>query len=152
MINHTKPYSYISDPAVATFDDSGPRTVMDAKCGICARGARWIARCDTPVEFGIIPMQSELGAALLTHYGMDPTDPTSWLYLEDGVPYTSLNAFVRVGRRLGGINHIFRPLSWLPTKVQNWMYLLVARNRYRLSKSVDMCGLPDPELQKRLIQ
>ena len=60
---------------------------MDAHCALCARGAAWIARNDRLAEFKIVPLQSELGNALMIHYAMDPEDPTSWLYLEDGRAY-----------------------------------------------------------------
>ena len=103
--------SYRSDPSVPDFDDDGPRTVMDARCGLCARGARWIARSDRKQEFRIIPAQSELGAALFRHYGLDPLDPVSWLYIVDGKAYTSLDAIIRVGRRLGGVSGLFAMLT-----------------------------------------
>ena len=72
-------HSYRSDPSVQDFDDDGPRTVMDERCGLCARGARWIARSDRKREFQIIPAQSELGVALFRHCGLDPLFPISWL-------------------------------------------------------------------------
>ncbi len=145
-------YSHRDDPAVPAFDDEGARCVMDAHCALCARGARWIAKADKAGEFRIIPLQSDLGRALMIHYGMDPDDPTSWLYLEDGTPYTSLYALTRVARRLGGIWHVLRVLNTVPRAVQDPLYRAVARNRYRLFGRGDLCAMPDPDVQKRLLQ
>lgn len=150
-LTHRAPYAYRDDPAVPDFDDSGPRTVMDARCGLCARGARWIARNDRDGAFRIIPMQSDLGAALFTHFGLDLADPASWLFLEDGRGYTSLDAIMRVGARLGGPSSLLRAFRILPRGLQDRAYGLIARNRYRLSRRVDLCALPDPEVQRRLI-
>ena len=144
-------YSHRSDPDVPHFDDTGPRCVMDAHCALCARGARWIARADRRREFRIIPLQSDLGRALMVHYGMDPDDPTSWLYLEDGVPHQSLRAFTRVARRLGGFWHVVRLLNVLPVAVQDPLYRVVARNRYRLFGRGDLCAMPDAQVQERLM-
>ena len=144
-------YTHRADPSVPKFDDTGPRTVMDAHCALCARGARWIARRDKAREFRIIPLQSELGRALMTHYGMDPHDPTSWLYLEDGIPHTSLHAFTRVARRIGGIWHIVRLLNILPPSLQDPLYYLVARNRIRMFGKGDLCNMPDAAVQERLM-
>ena len=94
-------FSWRNDPDVPTFSDTGPRAVMDAHCAICARGARWIARNDKKGEFGIIPVQSELGRALMIHHGIDPEDPLSWLYLEDGHGYESVEAMIRTGQSMG---------------------------------------------------
>ena len=145
-------YSHRQDPTVPAFDDAGPRCVMDAHCALCARGARWIARRDKRQEFKIIPLQSDLGRALMVHYKMDPDDPTSWLYLEDGTPYTSLYAFTQVARRIGGIWHILRLLNLMPRGLQDPLYRAVARNRYRVFGRADLCAMPDPDVQSRLLQ
>ncbi len=149
---NTTPHSYRADPMVPEFDDVGQLTVMDARCGLCAKGARWIAHNDKKSEFQIILMQSELGAALFRHYGIDPDDPASWLYMEDGLAYSSADAIIRVGQRLGGIWKALIMLRIIPPFILDYCYGLVARNRIRLSGTADLCNLPDPEIQKRLLQ
>lgn len=126
--------------------------MMDAHCSLCACGAAWIAHNDHREEFRIVPLQSQLGDALMKHYAMDPADPTSWLFLLDGQAYASLEAFMRVGRRLGRIWNILMVFQVLPIRLQDTLYALVARNRYRWFGSGDLCSLPDPEVQKRLMQ
>lgn len=125
---------------------------MDAHCALCARGATWIARHDRAQEFTIIPVQSELGSALMRHYGLDPTDPLSWLYLENGRAYSSLDALMRAGRRLGGVWKGLTILRILPAPLQDRLYAWVARNRYRMFGRADLCALPDPDVQKRLLR
>lgn len=149
-LNHS-PFSYLNDSSVPQFSAGDAFTVMDAHCSLCARGARWIARNDVRREFVIVPLQSEIGGALMRHYGLDPSDPTSWLYIENGLAYSSLDAFIRVGLRLGGIWRSLGILRLLPRALQDWMYLVVARNRYRIFGKTDMCSLPDAEVQKRLL-
>ncbi|MBL4813240.1 MAG: DUF393 domain-containing protein [Rhodobacteraceae bacterium] len=146
------PYSYQNDASVPFFEASPCITVMDADCGLCAKGATWIAQSDTARDFSIVPLQSTLGHALMHHYGLDPSDPLSWLYIEDGVAYTSLDALIRVGKRLGGKWHVLRLLRSLPPPVQDGLYGMVARNRIRLSGRADLCASPNPEVQKRLIR
>ncbi|SLN25753.1 hypothetical protein ROA7450_01065 [Roseovarius albus] len=151
MLRLHAPFSYKSDPKVPTFEAGEIFTVMDAQCALCARGARWIAQNDTQHEFRILPIQSPAGRALLHHYGLDPDDPTTWLYVEYGIAYTSLDALARVGTRLGGIWRMLHLFHLLPEAFQNPLYRAVARNRYRLFGRADLCTLPDPEVRKRLI-
>lgn len=146
------PFSYLHDKSVPDFAAGNVFTVMDARCSLCARGAAWIARNDTAQEFTIIPLQSKVGSALMLHYGLDPADPASWLYLENGRAYSSLDAFIRVGRRLGGLWKALGVLRILPTSVQDILYRVVARNRYRLFGSTDLCALPNADVQKRLLR
>lgn len=151
MSLNSEDFSWRSDPHIADFDDSGPVTVMDAHCALCARGAKWIARNDTDKAFRIIPLQSERGRALMRHYDMDADDPLGWLYLENGRAYSSLDATIRVARRLGGIWKSLALLRLMPRPLQDRLYRLVARNRYRWFGRADLCNLPDPEVRERLL-
>lgn len=145
------PFSYRADPAIPAFDDGGPVAFMDGECALCTRGARLICKVDRREEFRIAATQSDLGRAVLTHYGLDPADPDSWLYLEDGRAFTSIDAIIRVGRRVGGWGRLLAPLAILPRPVQDWLYRRLARNRYALLGRTDMCAVPDPALRRRLI-
>jgi predicted DCC family thiol-disulfide oxidoreductase YuxK len=147
-----QPYSWRDDATVPNFADQGSITVMDAQCGLCARGARWIARQDRAGEFRIVPLQSPLGAALMRHFNMDPEDPLSWLYLEDGRGYSSLDAMMRVGSRLGGVWRGLSALRLIPKPMRDVIYGSVARNRYRVMGRADLCNLPDPAVQARLMR
>ncbi|GHB46872.1 thiol-disulfide oxidoreductase [Pseudovibrio japonicus] len=143
-------FSYREDANVPAFPDEGPISVMDATCGLCAKAASWIAHNDRTGDFKIVPLQSDLGEALARHYGVDPTNPSTWLYLEAGSAYTSLDALTRVGSRLGGIWKLLITLRILPSPLQDALYSLVARNRYKLWGRTDLCSLPDPEVQERI--
>lgn len=147
-----EPYSYRADPSVPAFDDRRAITVMDGECVLCSFGARLIARFDAANEFRICRTQSSLGRALLLHYGLAPDDPESWLLLVDGRAYSSLDAMIRAGRRVGGVGLVLQPLRLLPQVVQDWLYRRLARNRYRLFGRTDMCSIPDPALRARLIE
>lgn len=145
-------FSYRADPAVPAFDDRGPVVFVDGTCAFCSRSAQVIARLDRAMEFRICAVQSPLGRAVLAHYGLDPDDPDSWLYLADGRAETSLAAVVAVARRLGGLPRILTaPLGWLPRRLADWLYRRVARNRYRIMGRTDMCAMPDPAFRARLI-
>lgn len=145
-------FSFRDDPSVPPFDDAGIYTVMDANCGLCERGALWILKNDPSASIRIIPMQTPLGSALLRHYGMSPDDPTSWLLIEDGKARTSLDAIMRTGYLLGGIWRVLSVFRIIPRGIQNRVYGVIARNRYRFFGTGDLCALPDPEVQKRIIK
>jgi len=144
-------FSYRTDAAVPSFDDSGPVAFMDGECALCTRGARIIAKLDRRQEFKICTTQSALGQAVLRHYGLDPADPDSWLYLQDGKAYSSMDAIIHAGKRLGGWGNSVRAISIWPRPVRNWLYRRIARNRYAMLGRTDMCAVPDPDLRRRLL-
>ncbi len=149
----TRPaYAYRDDPDVPAFPDQGPVVFMDGDCALCSFGARLIARHDRARHFRICPVQSITGRAVLRHFGLNPTDPDTWLLLMDGKAYTSLDAVIRAGRRVGGPGSLLQPLRLLPRPLQDWLYRRIARNRYRLFGRADICAIPDPALRARLIE
>ena len=145
-------YSYRDDPDVPEFPDEHPVVFMDGECALCSRAARLIVARDKSRSMRICPTQSELAHSVFAHYQLDASDPETWLYLEHGRPWTSMAGIIRVGRQLGGLARTTEIFALLPARMQNWLYLKLAQNRYRLFGHTDMCSLPDPELQKRLLR
>lgn len=88
----------------------------------------------------------------MRHYGLAPDDPASWLFLDDGLPHADVEALLHAGWRLGGWARLTAVLRILPKPVREGLYRYVARNRYRIFGHADMCALPDPAFQKRLLQ
>ena len=147
-----KAFSFRDDPNVPPFEDHAPVAVMDAECAFCSWSARLLHRLDKSGEVRICPIQSPLGAALARHYGLDPSDPASWLFLDEGRPFVDLEAVIRAGQRIGGWARLTVLFRVFPRPMRNRLYQAVARNRYRLFGKADMCALPDPRFQKRLLQ
>lgn len=148
---HAATFSHRIDPAVPGFPDEGAVVFVDATCGACSRLARVIARLDRRAEFRICPAGSPLGRRVLLHYGVDPDDPESWLYLEAGRPFTGMSAVIQAGRRLGGWARCVTVLAALPRPLQDWLYRRIARNRYRIAGRADLCAVADPAVIRRLI-
>lgn len=143
-------HSYRDDPSVPAFDDGGPIAVMDGACVLCTRGARMIARFDRSRAFRICPTQSEIGAALARHYGLEPDDPETWLFLEDGRAWSGMEAILRIGAAVGGPGRLLGAMRIVPRAGREWLYRRIAHNRYVFGRT-DMCSVPDPELRARLM-
>jgi len=152
LVKSQPAYSYLDDPDVPAFDHDGPVTFMDGDCVLCTTGARMIARFDRKNEFRICRVQTNLGQAMLRHYGLDPNNPESWLYLVDGKAWTSLDAMIRAGARIGGIGWLMQVFRLLPRRVQDWLYVRIARNRYAVFGRADMCAVGDAGLRARLLE
>ncbi|MDU8913388.1 thiol-disulfide oxidoreductase DCC family protein [Aestuariicoccus sp. MJ-SS9] len=148
--NEHKAFSYREDPNVPDFDDDGLIAVMDGDCAVCSLGARLIARFDRREQFKICIVQSQTGTALVEHYGLDPQDPETWLFLENGKAWSGMEAIIRIGEGLGGIGRVSTAMRILPQPFREWLYRRIARNRYRFGRT-DMCALPDERLRRRLM-
>lgn len=146
------PFSFRQDPQVPQFSDDAPLAVMDAECAACSWGARVIHRLDRSGTVRICPVQTPLGTALLRHYGLKPSDPSSWLFIDEGVAYQDFEAVVHAGRLFGGWGRLAAVLLILPRRLRDWLYRRLARNRYALFGRADFCAIPDPAFQRRLLR
>lgn len=131
--------------------DDPPVAVMDGTCALCSWGARMIHRLDRTREIRIATIQGKTGAALMRAHGLDPLDPDSWLFIEDGTVWRDFDAVIRVGERSGGWGRACSVLRLIPRSLRDWLYARMARNRYAMFGRGDMCALPDPAFRARLL-
>ncbi|MEM6973722.1 MAG: DCC1-like thiol-disulfide oxidoreductase family protein [Pseudomonadota bacterium] len=146
------PYAYRDDPAVPEFPDDGPVLFVDGDCTLCSIWARFVARHDRAGAFRLCAVQTPLGRAVMTHFGLDPDNPESWLCLHRGRGYEGMEGIRVATGIMGGWPALIGRLVMLPpAPVRRWLYARMARNRYRLLGRTDLCALPDERLRARLI-
>ena len=91
--------------------------------------------------FRLVPTQSPLGQALLTHYGVSPDDPATMLLMQDGVARERSDAVLAIAAQLPA------PYRWAiigriaPRFIRDRLYDFVARRRRRFPGST-WCALP----------
>jgi predicted DCC family thiol-disulfide oxidoreductase YuxK len=110
-----------------------------------------IDRLDRSGEIRICPVQTTLGRALLSHYGLRVDNPETWLLLERGQVLGDFEAMIRVGERSGGWGRGLSLLRIVPLGLRNRLYGWIARNRYRWFGRGDLCALPSATLRARLM-
>ncbi|MEM8979049.1 MAG: DCC1-like thiol-disulfide oxidoreductase family protein [Pseudomonadota bacterium] len=147
----TEPYSWRARSDVPAFEDTGILLVMDGECALCSGAARFIARLDTRDRVRIATAQSDLGRALFRHFAIEEGDPETWLMLEAGQAYGSIDAITRLFPRLHWGFMPVRVLRVLPLRLQDWIYARIARNRYAIFGRSDLCSVPDAALRAKLI-
>jgi predicted DCC family thiol-disulfide oxidoreductase YuxK len=122
-----------------------PTVVFDAVCVLCCAGLKWIVRHDKRAHWRFLAMQSERGAAALTRAGISPRAPASFLVLYQGRCYSESEACLVIARDVGGI---YKPLAAaariVPRSIRDWVYRLIARNRYAWFGRLQSCYVPLP--------
>ncbi len=131
---------------------ASPVIVFDGVCNVCDRSVQFVLQRDTAKVFKFASMQGAFGAALMERAGLNPEDPDSFLLFEEGTTYQNSEAVIRILKKLDGpwpfLGGVF---GLIPKPVRNWLYYLIARNRYRWFGKKDSCPLPPPDLQKRFL-
>jgi len=141
--------SYRDDPAMPTFDDGRALFVFDGVCVLCSGGASWIMRHDKRARVNFTPAQGTLGQALYAHYGVAMNE--SYLLIADGRAFTASRGYLELCRILGGWWHVLRVTAVIPEYLRDWLYALIARNRYRWFGKADYCSLLTAAQRSRLV-
>src|ERR1700733_10306798 len=105
--------------------------VLDGMCHVCSGGVRFLARHHIVPPFKLVPMQSAEGKALLSQYGIDPKDPTTFLVLDRGLILTQSAASIHLMAEMSGLWRLAVIARVIPRAWRDWLYRLLARNRYR---------------------
>jgi predicted DCC family thiol-disulfide oxidoreductase YuxK len=90
-------------------------------------------------------MQSDHGQALLVEHGIDVNDPTTFLVLDGGLALTQSDGVLHILREIGGIWRFVALGRVLPKSWRDWLYDVLARNRYKWFGRRAECYVPPTE-------
>lgn len=127
--------------------------LFDGVCNLCNSTVQFIIRHDKSGRFQFASQQSEAGQRLLYRHGI-PTEAAladSVVVIEREKVWLESDAAFHILYRLGGVWSILAVLWFLPKRLRDWAYRLVAKNRYRLFGRRESCMVPTPELKKRFL-
>jgi predicted DCC family thiol-disulfide oxidoreductase YuxK len=116
--------------------------VFDGICHVCSGGVRFLERHRIEPSFRLIPMQAPEGKALLAEYGIDPDDPVTFLVLDQGRHFTQSDGSIHIIAAMGGLWRLVLMACMIPKPARDWLYRLLARNRYRWFGRRSSCYVP----------
>jgi predicted DCC family thiol-disulfide oxidoreductase YuxK len=141
----------LADEAKAALAAEGPIVLYDGVCGLCNRSVQLILRNDRRGRFRFAALQSDTGRALLEKFGLPPEALDSVVLVEGGRAWRKSRAALRIARRMDAPWPLLWPLMIVPRPVGDFLYGLVAKNRYRIFGKLDACMIPPPEVRARFL-
>lgn len=126
--------------------------LFDAVCVICNGWAKFLIKYDKKIQFKLVSAQSELGTALLKHYQMSTEHYTTMVVIKDGKLYTESTALPKVMQHLGFPFSLMNAGYFIPRFIRDFLYRLVALNRYKLFGKTDSCLIPSLENKRHFLE
>lgn len=126
--------------------------LFDAVCVICNGWAKFLIKYDKKIQFKLVSAQSELGIALLKHYQMSTEHYTTMVVIKDGKLYTESTALLKVIQHLGFPFSLMNAGYFIPRFIRDFLYRLVALNRYKLFGKTDSCLIPSHENKRHFLE
>ncbi len=125
--------------------------VFDGVCNFCSGTVRLVTFMDPEGLISFSPIQSAYGQILCRDAGVDPDDPTTFLFFDRGRAVQASDAMAALAARLN------RPWRWLrfitlaPRPLRDGVYRWIAVNRYRLFGKRTTCMVPTREMRARFL-
>ena len=131
--------------------------LYDGVCGLCSRLLQFVLKRDRRAVFTFAPLQGALGRRMVERFGGDPDQLTSFRVLanyRESRPQmlSRSSAALFVAFELGRPWKMAQLVRVLPTSLLDYVYDVVARNRYRVFGRAEQCPTPRPEFRDRFVQ
>lgn len=125
------------------FDVVKPIVIFDGNCQLCNFSVNILRRADKDNRLAFIPFQRLfLHPELPVLPKLESVVPNTVVVISmEGVVLVKSNAIIYALRALGGIFRIFVLAKVVPRFIRDWLYDLIARNRYLLFGKANSCSL-----------
>ena len=125
--------------------------LFDGVCNLCSGFVVFTIKRDPDAKFKFASLQSNESENFQKEFGIDPDNIKTMVLVENDNYYIKSDAVLRIFKHLDGMWFILYYLIYIPRPIRNFVYDLVANNRYRWFGKKDVCMLPTPELKKRFL-
>lgn len=127
--------------------------LFDGVCNLCNGAIQFIIKHDKSDQFRYAPLQSATGMKYLQQRNIDTAEIDSIILIEPGVAYyTKSSAALKIGQDFGGLWRLLGVFEWIPESISNFMYDIIAKNRYNWFGKKEECMIPTPELKAKFLE
>src|SRR5580704_17705263 len=139
------------NPPTADLAETDGLMLFDGWCNFCAASVNLALALDRQGVIRFCPIQSPYGQALARRHGLDPDDPATFVFFDQGTPMLRSSGALALAGRLPAPWRWARALGIAPRAWRDGVYDWIAANRYRLFGSRSVCRLPTPAERARFI-
>lgn len=125
--------------------------LFDGVCNLCNGSVQFLIKNDIAGIFKFASLQSPAGEKLLAENGLADNHMQSFVYLKNNIIFTKSDAALEVAKTLGGGWKLFYVFKIIPRRIRDYVYNVIATNRYKWFGKKDECMVPTPHLKTRFL-
>ncbi len=125
--------------------------LFDGVCNLCNSSVVFIIKRDKKDIFRFAAIQSEEGEKLIQKHHIDTSKTDSIILVEGDTYSVKSTAALKIARNLKAGYPLLYGFMILPAFFRNWVYDIIAKNRYRWFGKKDSCMIPTPELRSKFL-
>ena len=125
--------------------------LFDGVCNLCNNSVQFIIKRDKKKRFLFTSLQSDAARDILLQFQLKNSEMDSIICIENGKIYQKSNAILKIVKHLNGIWKISYGFIIIPKFIRDYVYIIIAKNRYRWFGKREVCMIPTKELQMRFL-
>lgn len=119
--------------------------LFDGVCNFCNFWVNFVIKRDKKDLFRFAALQSEKAKEFSDKFNFDTSSMNTFVLIDGDHLYTKSTAALKICKQLTGPIKIFYPFISLPKFLRDFIYDLVAKNRYKFFGKRDSCRIPTAE-------
>lgn len=125
--------------------------LFDGVCNFCNYWVNFIIARDKNDLFRFAALQSEKGQEFLIKFKLSRSDFDTFILINGEEYFTKSTAALMISKNLKSIVKLFYPLIFIPKFIRDFIYDIVAKNRYNFFGKKAVCRIPTEEEKGKFI-
>jgi len=125
--------------------------LFDGVCNFCNFWVNFVIKRDKKDLFRFGALQSEKSKDLTNKFNFDTSNLDTFVLIAGDKLFTKSTAALMICKELNGLIKIMSPLIFLPKFFRDFIYDMIAKNRYKLFGRRDTCRVPTEAEKKKFL-
>ena len=125
--------------------------LFDGLCNMCNKTVLFLIKFDQKNNLHFAAQQTNAGAKIMNQY-LIKQDARSVIFIKENLVYYQSDAIIEIAKLLSGWPRIAILAIIFPKFLRNWVYDLVANNRYKFFGMQTSCSTPSKVNEHKFIK
>ncbi len=125
--------------------------LFDGECNLCNSTVQFVIKRDKLNRFSFATLQSKTGQQILKNHSLSQSGFDSFILMENNNLHQKSTVALKVAKKLGGGWKLFYIFIIVPKFIRDFVYSLIAINRYKIFGKSSKCMIPTPELKEKFL-
>lgn len=126
--------------------------VFDGNCSLCSWWVDFVIKRNKKKDFLFCALQSKTGQKISTHFLKNEKSLESVIFIDHSKLYLESSAALHIFKYLDGPWKFFFVFISFPKFIRNFIYRIIARNRYKWWKKRAICYAPKKGEEKLFLK
>lgn len=126
--------------------------LFDGVCNLCNSSVNFIIKHDAKEQFLFASLQSDAAKEILLQFSTKKLTLDSIILIDGKNIYEKSSAALQISKHLNGGYKLLYGFIIIPKFIRDWLYNIIAENRYKWFGKKEKCMIPTSEIRNRFLR